>query len=120
MIDDEKIDLIISNRLNGYLEAASEQYPVVGEMFREMPTIQPVMMSVAAKGIEWYLQSLWHDAKEEPRNKASVLVIGGDNDDIVYFLGSDYQDWNHEVELWDIDKWCYLSDILPTEKGGEE
>lgn len=68
--------------------------------------------------LEEFVKSLWHKAKEEPRNKASVLVIGGDNDDTIYYLTSDYQDWNHEVELWDINKWCYTSDLLPKEKGG--
>jgi len=57
---------------------------------------------------------------EEPRNKATVLVISEDNDNMIYCLESDYQDWNHEVELWDIDKWCYLEVLLPKQKGGEK
>lgn len=67
--------------------------------------------------IKEFLKGLWHDASEEPRNKASVLVIGGDKDHIIYYLESDYQDWNHEVELWEINKWCYLDDLLE-QKGG--
>lgn len=67
--------------------------------------------------IEQFLKELWHDDSEEPRNKASVLVIGGDKDHIIYYLESDYQDWNHEVELWEINKWCYLDDLLE-QKGG--
>ena len=54
---------------------------------------------------------------EEPRNKATVLVISEDNDNMIYCLESDYQDWNHEVELWEINKWCYLDDLLE-QKGG--
>lgn len=86
--------------------------------------VRTLCKKVFKEGAHWaiqeFLKGLWHDANEEPRNKASVLVIGGDNNDTIYYLVSDYQDWNHEVELWDINKWCYLDDLFPKQKGGSD
>lgn len=74
-------------------------------------------------GVQWaqeeFVNSLWHDASEEPENGATVLIIGKDNESSTILIDTDYPDWENEVKIWQITKWLYLDDILPKE-GGEE
>ena len=67
--------------------------------------------------------SLWHDKKEEPINEnVSILYVSrlGNTDITVRFRGIfDYCDrWEQFAENNNIDKWAYISDLLP--KGSEK
>jgi len=74
--------------------------------------------------IEQFLKDLWHDAEEEPdKNKSDILTLGFTNDD-AYLQFKDSilwqeESWRHSISRCRINKWAYLSDILPKQKGGE-
>lgn len=75
------------------------------------------------KGIEWFKEAIWHDAKEEPEEHSEILYIVTldgeivDNGVTVTALYSIIP-WREVVSRYCIYKWCYLDDILP--KGGEK
>ena len=76
------------------------------------------------KGAHWaiqeFLKELWHDASEEPRNKAYILIVDKERDSMVDFFEPNDEDWDHEVELWNIDRWLYIEDLFPKQKGDEK
>ena len=77
-------------------------------------------------GVEWAdenpnLESIWHDATEEPEGTYSVLCDG--LDDTQWIINSNYIDiayanWKDYTEYIDVARWAYIKDILP--KGGEK
>ena len=70
--------------------------------------------------IQEFLKELWHDASEEPRNKAYILIVDKERDSMVDFFEPNDEDWDHEVELWNIDRWLYIEDLFPKQKGDEK
>lgn len=137
-MNDKELDRIVRSKLDGYLEATSEAFPSVKEMFSYCPTLKDLLRIIAVNGARWYLQSLWHDASEMP--DASIIPLYKDNsvkdavgaplrscviltDDLQHItIFSDHlyseEDWQtHYVEHYGIHKWLYVSDIMP--KGGE-
>ena len=68
------------------------------------------------------LESLWHDASEEP-SKAYPIMIEIDDDidptyDVITVDGKDEKFWKFLASDRDITRWAYISDLLP--KGGAE
>lgn len=81
------------------------------------------------KGAEWaineFLKDLWHQNTEEPdKSKSDIITLGFDNDDAyLYFKESilwNKESWRHSISRCQINKWAYLSDILPKQEGGEQ
>ena len=72
------------------------------------------------KGAEWFKQSLWHNAKEEPElNKKLIVQYTNYMGDIDYEVDiNDSLLWKDWVMSYRISKWCYIEDILP--KGGDK
>lgn len=64
-------------------------------------------------GIDWFVNNLWHDSKEEPLKNKPLLVLYK-KDGITYH--STYS--NREAEEWNklknicITQWCYIEDLL--------
>lgn len=64
--------------------------------------------------------TIWHLTTEKPKDGAEILCIGHneDGDFVIYGTASHYEDTfciidNVEVEYAsDIDKWCYVKDLL--------
>ena len=79
-------------------------------------------------GAHWaqkeFVKSLWHPAKEEPKEKGYIITkwwVDSLND--TYYECDNIQDrvkWKEYIKDHQIMEWCYLSDILPTEKGDEK
>ena len=79
------------------------------------------------KGAKWAdehpnLDSLWHDASEEP-SKACPIMIEIDDDidptyDVITVDGKDEKFWKFLASDRDITRWAYIDDLLP--KGGEK
>lgn len=72
------------------------------------------------KGVDWYLQHLWHDASEKPVEGTMVIVepkgCPGQYEIITYINTSE---WGFEWE--DVIRWCYMADIFPPmEKDDQE
>lgn len=71
-------------------------------------------------GIQWFKKSLWHDVDEMPKKAKAFIFECGDNS-MNYHIGMMFNpnDYKKNAEIWHMNRWCYLSDILPKE-GGEE
>ena len=75
-------------------------------------------------GVKWAdehpnLESLWHDASEEPKENSVILVqwnIKGNSGYEFYY--ADSINWDRFVEIYGVSIWAYISDLLP--KGGEK
>ena len=58
------------------------------------------------------LESLWHDASEEPQENEYVLIQDEENDyDVVMMQSAD--EWNTWCGTCKIIRWTYISDLLP-------
>lgn len=69
-------------------------------------------------GAEWRINSVWHDASEEPIKDEMILCA----DDLGYMWQSDFMldkvfdKWSDFVKFTQFTKWAYSCDLLP-EKG---
>ena len=68
-------------------------------------------------GIQEFVKSLWHDASEEPEDNTEILVVSSDEDIFPIFHNTGV-DWQLYAKCNAMERWCYLSDLLP-KKGGE-
>lgn len=73
------------------------------------------------RGIEWFKETIWHDAKEEPEYRKPIIVkricniIEGTYVVDVY---CNVIPWKKYADVYEIIKWCYVEDLLP--KGGDK
>lgn len=58
-------------------------------------------------GAQWQRNHVWHDASEDPDETSLILLALKDGSFIV-------ADENTPYLVTLVDKWCYISDILPT------
>lgn len=70
------------------------------------------------RGVEWFKNTLWHEAKEEPEEGEQILYIVIDEDEVVDAKVTmtalyDFIPWNEVVSDFNISKWCYLADLQP-------
>lgn len=71
-------------------------------------------------GVDWFKNSLWHDAKEEPDKNKRILIKWLYKGKIYYetdIIKNKYI-WQDVFTGYNFTKWCYIDDLLP--KGGEE
>ena len=75
------------------------------------PIYDGVDLEIAFRdGIDWFVNNLWHDGKEEPLKNKPLLVLYK-QDGITYQSTCSLQ----EGELWSefsVTKWCYIEDLL--------
>ena len=114
MIDEKKIKEVARAYCDAIYGTLKEE-PFIAEAFRQ--------------GAIWaqkeFINSLWHDASEAPKDYTDIIYVDGDNDvwnEDTYYADN-YDDlfckgWQSFVSSRDVVKWCYLDDIMP--KGGEE
>lgn len=71
-------------------------------------------------GANWRINSIWHNAKEDPKEKEMLVVIDKYGDIIqsefmIYeFLGR--EKWSDYVIDVGIVRWCYRKDLLPNKE----
>lgn len=71
-------------------------------------------------GANWRINSIWHNAKEDPKYKEMLVVIDKYGDIIqsefmIYeFLGR--EKWSDYVIDVGIEMWCYRKDLLPNKE----
>lgn len=76
-------------------------------------------------GAQWaqkeFVNSLWHDASEEPLVDKPILIeyIVG-NKKKYTFSSNRPSSWEDYVSKFNWSKYCYIEDILLEQKGGEE
>lgn len=72
------------------------------------------------EGANWRINSIWHNAKEDPKYKEMLVVIDKYGDIIqsefmIYeFLGR--EKWSDYVIDVGIEMWCYRKDLLPNKE----
>lgn len=65
------------------------------------------------------VESLWHDASEEPEDNKEFIMYDGENwNEITSYVHEGPYSWMQLVGTFCFIKWCYVEDILP--KGGEK
>lgn len=77
------------------------------------------------KGAKWaineFLNDLWHPNTEEPdKRKSDIITIGSYNYISIHLKESfiwKEESWRYSISRCQINKWAYLSDILPKQKG---
>lgn len=68
-------------------------------------------------GINWFLDNLWHDASEEPKDKSAILFrYTGSMCKFASLDEVDADDWKQAVKELSITRWLYIDDLL---KGGK-
>ena len=122
MIDEKKIEEaanlcrfeVIASMHNPY------QY-LEEEVDAQTDLIEDSFISGAKWAINEFLKDLWHPNTEEPdKSKSDIITLGFDNDAYLQFKESilwNEESWRHSISRCQINKWAYLSDILPKEEG---
>ena len=76
-------------------------------------------------GAKWmqdeFLKDLWHDVDEMPKMAKAFIFECGDNS-MNYNISMMFNpnDYKKNAERWHMNRWCYLEDILPKQKGGNQ
>lgn len=73
------------------------------------------------RAINEFLKDLWHDVDEIPKRAKAFIFECGD-DSMNYHIGMMFNpnDYKKNAETWHMNRWCYLEDILPKQKGGNQ
>lgn len=96
-------------------------YPTLSDEDRDKVSIGS-FMDCAKWMQEEFLKNLWHPASEEPEIK-DVNIAYLDKYGLLealYFERSTIENWDEKVSIYQIDKWTYLSDLLPKEGGNHD
>ena len=112
MIDDKKIENeAASYTQDGYSAYNSETQEIINEAFK----------SGAHWAINEFLNDLWHDVDEMPKRAKAFIFECGDYS-MNYHVGMmlNPNDYKKNAEIWHMNRWCYLEDILPKQEGGEQ
>ena len=111
MIDDKKIEEEARYYCNNRYPASHDS-PFIAEGFRQG----------AKWAIQEFLKDLWHSIEEEPDKRKSDIITIGSYNYISLHLKESFiwkeESWRHSISRCQINKWAYLSDILPKQKGG--
>ena len=69
------------------------------------------------KGAEWRINSVWHDAAEEPERETAIIVLFSEENhemETVYYTYDSPDDcWEEIKENHTFSKWAYVEDLLP-------
>lgn len=118
MIDDKKIEAAA----NRHIDTEYARYNS-GEVEEEMICIEGKDSFKA--GVYWaineFLKDLWHDVDEMPKRAKAFIFECGDYS-MNYHVGMMFNpnDYKKNAEIWHMNRWCYLEDILPKQEGGEQ
>lgn len=69
------------------------------------------------KGASWRINSVWHDAKEEPKqNEWFIAQIGDDSFD-TFIMAIKSERWEIWCSGMNLMRWAYVADLLPEGNG---
>lgn len=68
--------------------------------------------------LKWRINSVWHDAHEEPQRSGRLIASNKDGNYIL--CGPNNCNWKQTVKLFHIMNWAYIIDLLPEKKEGTE
>lgn len=126
MIDEKKIE----EAARGAADLYEQDLPIMSfyedtEVDGQHHFCQEFGAELFKEGVRWaineFLKDLWHPNTEEPdKSKSDIITLGFDNDAYLQFKESilwNEESWRHSISRCQINKWAYLSDILPKEEG---
>lgn len=119
MIDENRIKQEIDNYVNGFeLGLLTVEPPIPQKQKASLVmTMHNTLDFGLRRGQEMFLESLWHDASEEPRKGEKLL--GFDVDGFSTYRWIDQEPtWKEFVYETVLQRWLYISDLIP--KGGEK
>lgn len=64
------------------------------------------------EGANLRINSVWHDAREQPNYLAMILII--DKQGFPCVCGPNNENWKETKLIFDIVKWAYIEDLLPS------
>ena len=70
-------------------------------------------------GAEWRINSVWHDAKEEPKYDEYFLyenVVHAYHVDGIYPSEDEPFVWDDYVKDWRLTRWAYIKDLIPNKE----
>ena len=118
MIDDK----IIEDAANKHVDTEYARYNS-GEVEEEMICLsgKDSFKAGARWAINEFLKDLWHDVDEIPKRAKAFIFECGDCS-MNYHVGMMFNpnDYKKNAEIWHMNRWCYLEDILPKQKGGKQ
>ena len=118
MIDDKKIEAAA----NKHIETEYARYNS-GDVEEEMICLRgkDSFKAGAKWAINEILKDLWHDVDEIPKRAKAFIFECGDYS-MNYHVGMMFNpnDYKKNAEIWHMNRWCYLEDILPKQEGGEQ
>ena len=118
MIDEKKIEAAA----NKHIDTEYAKYNS-GEVEEEMICLRgkDSFKAGAKWAINEFLKDLWHDVDEMPKRAKAFIFECGDYS-MNYYVGMMFNpnDYKKNAEIWHMNRWCYLEDILPKQEGGEQ
>lgn len=108
MIDNKKIE-------DAAKQHSEESY--ISDYFQAC--YKDAFMEGAKWAINKFLKDLWHDVDEIPK-RAKVFIFECGDYSMNYHVGMMFNpnDYKKNAEIWHMNRWCYLEDILPKQEGG--
>ena len=127
MIDDKKIEEAAN--LHRFELIASMHGSTLGtpmQCFEEVvdaetDLIENSFITGAKWAINEFIKDLWHDVDEIPKRSKAFIFECGDYS-MNYHVGMMFNpnDYKKNAEIWHMNRWCYLEDILSKQEGGEQ
>ena len=127
MIDDKKIEEAAN--IHRFELIASMHGSNIGtpmQCFEEVVDAETDLIENSFKsGAKWaineFIKDLWHDVDEIPKRAKAFIFECGDYS-MNYHIGMMFNpnDYKKNAEIWHMNRWCYLDDILPKQEGGEQ
>lgn len=71
-------------------------------------------------GAQWRINSVWHDAKEEPKRNAWFIAQIGDDAFDTFIMQIESNRWDRWCNGLNIRYWAYIDDLLPERKDNHE
>ncbi len=127
MIDDKKIEKAAN--FHRFELIASRHGSTLGKPMQcskevidaETDLIEDSFTTGAKWAINEFLKDLWHDVDEIPKRAKAFIFECGDYS-MHYHVGMMFNpnDYKKNAEIWLMNRWCYLEDILPKQEGGNQ
>lgn len=93
-------------------KAANEEIGLVGGSSALGVTIEKFCRESFIVGAEWRINSVWHDASEQPTIDNADIVIAYNNH-IRSEFWCNFADWDKFVKTTKLEYWAYIKDLLP-------
>lgn len=99
------------------IEKAAGEYSGSILGFKDNPHVMRTHKAFA-EGAQWRINSVWHDKEEEAINFGKWLIILDGKDSVCVARRYPIDDWEEMIETYHIERWAYVSDLLPERKEG--